>query len=229
MTPPPGLFSNREWEHWGRIDPLYAVAAWPGKDLGGAAPWTEGEFRRLGESDFADIVRHWRHYGIAPGRCVEIGCGAGRLTGPLLSAFDTALALDVSPAQILRATRLLGERAQHVTFQVVSGATIPAPDGSCAGMLSTHVFQHLPSFDAVADVGGAHRGAPVGPVRLGLRNTRTRVLRALGFRRFMEYHRYPAARVLRCLESLGFHSPELRVFAMTSNGDAHSFFFARRL
>jgi len=30
--------SNLEWKEWGRNDPLFGVASWPGKQKGGSAP-----------------------------------------------------------------------------------------------------------------------------------------------------------------------------------------------
>ena len=71
--------SDFEWKYWGVVDPLWSVAAWNGKDVGAASAWTPTEFLRLGELDFADVWQHWQHYGVTAGRCVEIGCGAGRI------------------------------------------------------------------------------------------------------------------------------------------------------
>jgi ubiquinone/menaquinone biosynthesis C-methylase UbiE len=242
------LRSNAEWEYWGRSDPLYAVAAWPGKDRGGARPWNESDFLRLGESDFADIVRHWAHYGMRSGTCLEIGCGAGRMTGPLLTVFDRVIALDVAAAQIERARQLLAERAQRVAFCLVAGVDVPADTTSCDAVFSTHVFQHLPSFAAVSrylaetyrvlkpgasacfhiPVAGAHRSARISTAAQAIHNAKTRILRAVGVRRIMEYHLYNPQTVLATLDHLGFADVELRIVPFTSNGDEHSLFFVRR-
>jgi SAM-dependent methyltransferase len=240
--------SNEEWRYWGKRDPLWSVAAWPGKQVGGNSPWTPELFLALGESDFRDIFRHWNHYGLSAGTCVEIGCGAGRMTAQLVSIFRSVVALDVSPDQIALARRLLGPRADAVQFYQVDGPTIPLPTVTCDAMFSCHVFQHFSQFAGVAEylresfrvlrsggtvcfhipVPGAHRGAAVSRVRLALHNASVTVRRWLGRRRIMEYHRYAPPMIFETLRAIGYRDVELRLFDMTSNGDAHSFFFARR-
>lgn len=240
--------SNREWQFWGATDPLWSVAAWPGRQIGGASPWRPEEFLALGASDFTDILRHWQHFGIQVGTCLEIGCGAGRMTAQLVEAFQWVEALDVSADQIHLARQLLGARSSRVTFHQVDSPVVPLPDASCAAMFSCHVFQHFPDFAGITrylketfrvleprgticfhiPVPGAHRGASLSSPRLALHNMGVGIRRLLGGRRFMEYHHYPPPLVFRELESIGFCDAELRVFDMTSNGDAHSFFLARR-
>ena len=115
-------------------------------------------------------------------------------------------------------------------------------------MFSCHVFQHFSRFQGVTQyleetyrvldkgatlclhipVPGAHRAADSSLFRLTVRNAFVSLRRALGARRIMEYHRYDPKRIFRTLEGIGFGDPELRIFNMNSNGDGHSFFFARR-
>ena len=141
--------SNYEWEYWGRTDPLWSVANWKNKQADGSAPWTPEEFIRLGELDFADVAQHWSHYGLLRGRCVEIGCGAGRITRQLVNTFEAVLAVDVSDHQIARAQQLLGPAAARVEFHVVREPVLPTQDASCDAMFSSHVFQHFPSSRGV--------------------------------------------------------------------------------
>lgn len=239
--------SDIEWKYWGRTDPLWAVATWRGKQADGPSRWDPGEFLQLGQSDFADVFRHWTHYGLVSGRCVEIGCGAGRMTSQLAGVFASVLALDVSPDQIEQARKLLGTAADKVEFRVVSEPKIPAPDASQDAMFSCHVFQHFSDARGIRayledtrrvlrsggtvcfhlPVPGAHRSSQ-SFAWLWLRNLAKKGLRLLGARRLMEYHRYPVLTVLRMLQDLGYQEAELRLFAMHSNGDFHSFFFARK-
>src|SRR5258708_2555315 len=97
------LKSNTEWKQWGKDDPLWGVASWDGKQKGGASPWTDEEFYALGESDWQDFLRHWRQYGIDTRSCLEIGCGAGRITRQLAKSFDRVYGVDVSEDMIRRA------------------------------------------------------------------------------------------------------------------------------
>jgi len=88
--------SNIEWKQWGKFDPLYAVSSWDGKQKDGPKPWTDNEFYSLGASDWADFYDHWKRYGFQGGHCLEIGCGAGRITRHLANSFQMVTALDVS-------------------------------------------------------------------------------------------------------------------------------------
>ena len=170
------------------------------------------------------------------------------MTAQLAVAFDHVVALDVSTEQLRLAQEFLGERAARVTFHRVDGTEIPLPDSSAAGMFSSHVFQHFSSFGMIVDylreslrvlapggtvcfhvpVSGAHRKAHRSVLRRGLSTVSAKLKRALGQRRLREYHVYSAHQVLGAMQALGFSDTELRVFDMSSNRDAHSFFLARK-
>jgi ubiquinone/menaquinone biosynthesis C-methylase UbiE len=224
------------------------VATTEGKDRGGQTPWTAEEFLTMGAADFGDVLRHWQHYGLRPARCVEIGCGSGRMTKQLAVTFRSVLALDVSEHQIARAKELLGAGAGNVDFRLVDAPVIPAPSASCDAMFSCHVFQHLSGKEAVAaylreayrvlraggsacfhlPVPGAHITSRQGALWYWARNLYKRVKRALGIMSIAEYHRYHARDVFTWLTAIGFRDVELRIFAMASNGDYHSYFFVRK-
>jgi ubiquinone/menaquinone biosynthesis C-methylase UbiE len=138
--------SDRDWERWGRIDPLWSVATWPGKQRGGAAPWTDEEFYATGAADWRMYLGHWERHGLDRASCVEIGCGAGRLTKHLASAFQRTWALDVSEGMLAYARERISEPS--VTFERVSGSVIPLPDASASAVFSTFVFQHFDSLAA---------------------------------------------------------------------------------
>ena len=76
------------------------MATWPGKERGGASAWTDQEFYELGRLDWADFFKQWNHYGLKAGTCVEIGCGAGRITNHLRRYFEQVTALDISSHQL---------------------------------------------------------------------------------------------------------------------------------
>ena len=140
------LRTNSEWLEWGRRDPLWGVANWRNKNVGGSAPWTDAEFYALGESDWRDFEEHWRRYGYTAGTFVEIGCGAGRITNQLSSTFARGHALDVSEDMIRYASSRV--RAPNVEWHVTHGLTIPLDDNTIDAVFSCHVLQHLPSCDA---------------------------------------------------------------------------------
>ncbi len=138
--------SNIEWKIWGERGPLYAVATWQGKERGSPNEWTDQEFYDLGRSDWEDFLRHRQHYGLNPGKCVEIGCGAGRITGQLGRCFGDVTGLDVSPHQLAYARIRVPE--SNVTFSPSDGTRLPVADATCDAVFSVQVFQH---FEAHAD------------------------------------------------------------------------------
>jgi SAM-dependent methyltransferase len=78
------------------------------------------------------------------GRCVEVGCGPGRMTGALAERFDEVLALDVSPAMLEQARANVA--ATKVTFQLVSGERLDGVGDAVADVVVCYlVLQHLPA------------------------------------------------------------------------------------
>ena len=138
--------SNQEWKLWGKTDPLFAVSSWKGKEKGGPAPWTDDEFYALGRSDWEDFFAHWKSYECNTAHCIEIGCGAGRLTRHISGAFQTVTALDVSEDQIAYAHSRIP--AGNINYHVTDGVHFAAKVKPATAVFSAHVFQH---FDTLAD------------------------------------------------------------------------------
>src|SRR4051812_12497898 len=138
--------SNVEWKKWGEIDPLFGVSSWEGKGKGDSQPWTDDEFYEMGRSDWSDFRKHWDQFGVEPGVCLEIGCGAGRITRQLATYFRSVKALDVSEGMIAYARKNV--HSPNVEYLLGNGVELPLPDRSIDAVFSTHVFQH---FEALAD------------------------------------------------------------------------------
>jgi SAM-dependent methyltransferase len=82
------------------------------------------------------------------GRCVEVGCGPGRMTGALAERFDHVIAVDVSPAMLEQARRNV--TVENVEFRLVSGDRLDGLDERVADALICYlVLQHLPSARVV--------------------------------------------------------------------------------
>jgi SAM-dependent methyltransferase len=139
--------SNLEWDAWGKLDPLYGVATFPERAMGGAKPWTDDSFYELGATDWSLFRSKWEQYGLVRGTCVEIGCGAGRMTVHLARYFEAVHAVDVSSGMIEYARQ---RAPANVSFHVTSGTEIPLPGGVADAVFSTHVLQHLSSAEAAA-------------------------------------------------------------------------------
>jgi SAM-dependent methyltransferase len=153
QTEPPkrsSLQSNIEWQAWGHYDPLYGVSSIPGRNRRGKNPWTDEEFYARGAEDWTLLSRHWEQYGIVKESCLEIGCGAGRMTRVLSKTFGRVYGCDVSPGMISAAEPALKD-SPNVRFDLTDGRKIPLDDGSVTAAFSTIVFQHLSDPLAVID------------------------------------------------------------------------------
>ena len=235
--------ATAEWRRIARGDDvLYSIAGWPEKRDGG---WTAAEFYASGSADWEDFEAHWRHY--APdlgGTCVEIGCGAGRITQALAGRFERVVALDVSDEMIARAREACSEK---VELRRVDGPEIPLRDGEADAVFSAHVLQHLETREAVrAYLAEAYRvlrpGATI-MVHLTVASRRRSRLWRLREEARLRVSRWRLRRgathtavrmrvylpedIFALLDSVGFSDVELRAFAVRSNGYLHHFFLAR--
>jgi len=169
------------------------------------------------------------------GRCLEVGCGPGRMTPALAERFDRVVAVDVSPAMVERARASVA--AANVEFRVVSGHRLDGLEDRSADVLVCYlVLQHVPhpsvvtallrEFGRVLDAGGeAFVQLPV--LARGLRPTlwralRTAVVPALA-RLAPSPGRAPALRGVRLTEvelEAGLAAAGLRVLARAFGPDA---------
>lgn len=140
-----GSPSKVEWTAWGERDPLWGAATWKGHGHGGPRAWTDEDFYETGRLDWEVFTRRWRAYGLDSASCVEIACGAGRITKQLVSTFDHVVALDVSPGMIAYAKQRVA--ADNVTFHVTDGRSIPLEDGSVMAAFSSHAFHNFNSVE----------------------------------------------------------------------------------
>lgn len=228
-----------EWQRVAKIDPLYAVASWPEK-LGS---WTKEEFYAVGDSDWQDFRRHLVHYWPElGGTCVEIGCGAGRMTQALAADFERVVALDASNEMIGLAQEVV---PGNVEFRQVDSVEIPLESASTDAVFTCHVLQHLDGIELVERYlaeavrvlrpGGVmmvHLGLEAAPLRWHYRKRRqlslwwTRRMRgASGLEVQVQLYRWDE--IYHLLGRLDVRDVELRLFPVRSNGQLHAFWFAR--
>lgn len=248
--------SNIEWQKWGERDPLYAVSTWQGKERGSQNAWTDKEFYQLGGIDWADFQTHWQHYGLNFGTCVEIGCGAGRITKQLGQCFQHVTGLDVSQHQLDYAREHVPK--PNVAFTLSDGTRLPIADRACDAVFSVHVFQHFESHDgAFAVFRDIHRVLKPGGTLMihlplyDLPDTKISILfppviafakRLSDLKAAMDRHflrigkwkpvmrrlRFDRQHLLHKLESMGYSRIEFRMFPVQSNHSYHEFVFATK-
>src|SRR5437016_9489206 len=248
------LSSNVEWKAWGERDPLYAVASCPHKNKEGSAPWSDREFYALGKSDWDDFHAKWQIYGMGGESCVEIGCGAGRITKQLAKCFQVVHALDVSPHMLEYARKHVPD--PNVNFFLTPGARIPLSDDSVSAAFSCHVFQHFNSLEVARSYfAEIYRvGSPGGSLMIHLpiycwptealsfkvlhevqsavddfKAELNRWMIGMGiFRPVMRRLVYPLDWLYTELGKLGFVGIELLMVSPRSSNDPHAFVLARK-
>jgi len=246
--------SNIEWTAWAQRDPLYAVATCPERNKDGLTPWCNDAFYALGKPDWEDFRARWEQYGLDRDSCVEIGCGAGRMTRQMAEHFGVVHAFDISEDMLGYARKNV--TARNVEFRRTSGADLPVFDCTIASVFSCHVFQHFDSLDVARHYflesyrvlceggtlmvhvpiyrwpnhsrvyGWIHRWqSRVDDCKAAINR---RLIRAGIFRPLMRVLAYPIDWIFHELPKMGFERVELAVIPLTRNGDPHAFILARK-
>jgi len=94
----------RNWETFGRRDPLFGVLSDPAKANG---RWDVDEFFNSGRAHVAKLFRILAEHGVTvtAGQALDFGCGVGRLTLPIGERFEHTVGVDVAPSMIRLAQR----------------------------------------------------------------------------------------------------------------------------
>jgi SAM-dependent methyltransferase len=130
------------WEHFGRVDPLWAVLTQTDKRDGG---WSAEEFFASGEHEVAAILGHAaeRGFPVSPARALDFGCGVGRLSQALAARFERVEGVDLAASMVARARRYNrhGARcAYHVNPRPELGLF---EDARFSFVYSSFVLQHM--------------------------------------------------------------------------------------
>lgn len=122
--------SDIEWQSYGELD--YGAS----HDLS------------AGLEEWSMLKNHLQQIGLnRMHTCVELGCGAGRLTNALARDFAVVHALDVSPHRLATARKV--PNSSNVIFHLLEKPIIPVADKTCDLCVSTHVLQHVSDFRVV--------------------------------------------------------------------------------
>ncbi len=124
-----------------QIDPLWAILTDPDKRGG---KWDLAEFFARGEADVAELMNKVQLVGLPEKRtkCLDFGCGIGRLTRPMRDYFTDCSGIDLSQGMVAQAKRFTPE----CTFYQNSHPDLSMFDTSSFDFVySLIVLQHLES------------------------------------------------------------------------------------
>lgn len=140
--------SPNRWERFASEDAEYYIYTAPGVDF--ATADGQALFRQSGRDDVEQIFREAQAYLNGFDRAIEIGCGVGRLAVPMADRFAEVIGVDIAPTMISK----LGEFSRAAGAPNVRGFLAHekwSDQGSADLVYSLIVFQHIESWDVIAD------------------------------------------------------------------------------
>lgn len=129
--------SDRSWEQLGREDPYFGVISTPDYRRGSLDEDTLRDFFQSGEDHVARVVAAAGrlHGDFAPTRCLDFGCGVGRVAIPLARRFGAVVGVDVSAA-------MLDEADANARRSGVENLTLVRSDDGLSQVVGPFDFVH---------------------------------------------------------------------------------------
>jgi SAM-dependent methyltransferase len=151
----------RDWEAFGKTDPLFGILSDPTK-FGGK--WDVDEFFESGRAHVQHLFNTLGALGIEHGTdtCLDFGCGVGRLTVGLADRFARTVGVDVAPSMVERAREFHGA-GSGCEFVVNRHSDLRQfPSGEFDLVHTCLVLQHIPPEIALRYVSEFFRVAKAG-------------------------------------------------------------------
>jgi SAM-dependent methyltransferase len=133
---------QKNWNQFGRIDPLWAILTCPEKIN---KQWDLSDFFKTGTDEIDRILRHieFLNVPLRRGRALDFGCGVGRLTQALCPYFQKCCGIDIALSMIKRARKYnrFGDKCEYYLNET---ERLPAfATASFDFIYSSLVLQHM--------------------------------------------------------------------------------------
>ena len=136
---------RRDWEDRARRNAFHYIASWKEE-------WDVEEFLQSGEDDYLTLVAPiLERCGLekSGGLMLELGCGAGRMTGSFAQRYGCVIAVDLSVEMLKRAVRIHAS-SPNILWLRVGGANLASLKSETVSFAFSYlVLQHLPSEELV--------------------------------------------------------------------------------
>ena len=133
---------KRNWDAFGRHDPLWAVLGLPDKR---GNRWDVDEFFAWGRDEIDRVLDYVQSLGLVVprGRALDFGCGVGRLTQALAVHFDEVDGVDIAPSMIRLADRF-NRHPKSCRYHLNDRSDLRSfPDRSFDFVYSNITLQHI--------------------------------------------------------------------------------------
>lgn len=137
-----------DWEQYAKQNAEFFILTRPEVDY--STPGGRAFFFRSGEQETARLFK--RIESLLPGhdRCVDFGCGIGRLALPHAELFKEVYAVDISPTMLAKLQLTCQQKEiQNIRPFLVSDAW--DEEGTADYVYSIAVFQHIREVSVIAD------------------------------------------------------------------------------
>jgi 2-polyprenyl-3-methyl-5-hydroxy-6-metoxy-1,4-benzoquinol methylase len=139
--------TDKEWEKYGKNDPYFGVVSWDKFKNSNLTSENKEEFFKSG-SDYIDNVLENIRQNIDPNftikKCLDFGCGVGRLVIPLAKIAHEVTGVDVSDSMLNEAKKNYEERSIKNVILVKSDDSLSSLKDKYNFIHSFIVFQHIP-------------------------------------------------------------------------------------
>ncbi len=140
---------QRDWDAFGKIDPLWAIFTKPGKEN---KKWDVADFFETGLKEIDALIAYIDSLHIPAQRrkVLDFGCGVGRLSQALARYFDHVDGIDVAPSMIERA-RQFNRFGEKVRYHVNGTASLKIFSDNTFDLIYSNVtLQHIPPLEVKA-------------------------------------------------------------------------------
>lgn len=87
-------------------------------------------------------------FGSVDGPILDLGCGPGAMTFPLLEAGNRVISVDVSSEMLAQVNRRAKERGLIARTVAADALSLPFRDGTFSGVVTTGVLEYIPDLHA---------------------------------------------------------------------------------